>query len=156
MPDETKAKQAEQRRIQQEEQLKRQQEAQDRELNTLVEGIKKAREDADEAISRLNTLSSELRVKARRASDNGYMMFASAHMRLAGALGQGVKRTTSMDRFLSRSKQEREEEERRKELENRLKEAKAAKQAAKKKVDELIQPTEDAFEELYGGMTDGE
>jgi len=116
----------------------------------LVRRIQEAREDLNTRSTHLAALSDELRTMARRSLDegsNGYIMFANAHLRLAGAFTQGLRRTVgSTDRVLKRSQTDKEEAARREEATRQRRESRDHRKA----VNKLTLPTDDAFEELYG------
>lgn len=115
----------------------------------LVRDIQAAREDLTSAIDRLYRLAVELRTLTRRSLDEGaqsYIMFANAHMRLAGALNQGVKRTGSTDRILKIGQTEREDARRREESLRQRAEVKEHQKA----IDKLVLTSDDAFDEIYG------
>lgn len=82
------------------------------EADTLVSEIQKAREDLISKAAHLADLSNNLRAKARRNSDeasSSYVTFANAHLRLAGMLAQGARRTGSADRTIRAGREERDE-----------------------------------------------
>jgi hypothetical protein len=121
----------------------------EKEIDELVERVQEARKTADESISRLYEVSNELREKVRRASTAGahsHMIFANAYIRLAAAFAQGLKRLVSTDRILVRAKSEQDEAAR----EERQEQAQNAARKAKKQTEKLVQPSESAFDELYG------
>jgi hypothetical protein len=127
---------------------KRAEEANNREVESLIGRIKEARQEVETALTRLTYLSDELRSRARRAPENSssLVVYANAHVRFAGAASQGMRRTASMDRLLDRAKAEKEETQRREALERKW----AESRRVQKQVDRLILPTDDAFSELYG------
>jgi len=117
----------------------------------LVRDIQAVREDLTSNIDRLYRLAIELRTLTRRSLDEGaqsYIMFANAHMRLAGALGQGVKRTGSTDRVLKIGQAEREDARRRDEVQRQ----KAEDRERRKVIDKLVLTSDDAFDEIYGDV----
>ena len=131
----------------------RAEEANDRELETLIGQIKEARQEVSTALSKLVGLADDMRNRARRSPGQGsssMVTFASAHLRFAGAARQGMTRTASMDRVLERAKTEKEEAKRREAQEHLWAEARKARNQAQKQVDRLVLPTDDAFDELYG------
>lgn len=118
-------------------------------IQALVDRIHKAREAIEQDVAHLQDACLELRTVVRRNYDeasSSYLVFANAHLRLAGALVQGVRRTASMDRMLNRAQEEREEA-RRREMEHRR--AQEVRDHARH-VQKLQLPTEDAFDEVYG------
>lgn len=69
----------------------------------LVEDIQQVRLDITARVEHLQKLAMELREVSRRSATEGsreYGTFATAHMRLAGALHLGVRRVGSSDRIL--------------------------------------------------------
>lgn len=128
---------------------RRAEEANEREVETLITQIKEARQEVSAALSKLVSLSDDMRQRARRSPGEGsssLVTFANAHLRFAGAARQGMTRTASMDRVLERAKVEKEEAQRREIQERQWAEARKAQ----KQVERLVLPTDDAFEELYG------
>jgi hypothetical protein len=122
---------------------------------TLVRDIQAAREEITSNIDRLYRLAIELRTMSRRSLDEGaqsYIMFANAHMRLAGALNQGVKRTGSTDRVLKIGQAEREDARRRDEALRQKTEARENRKA----IDKLMLTSDDAFDEIYGDVVQPE
>jgi hypothetical protein len=133
------------------ERVGRTQEAADHELKELVEQIQAARRVTEESVAKLSELTQQLYSKARRSLFDGssaYVLFANAHLRMAGALSQGMRRTASMDRVLNIAEAEREESRRRdiQEEERRL------VREAQRKVRKLQLPTGDDFDEVYGDV----
>jgi len=122
-------------------------------IDVLVEKIHRIRQGIDEQVAQLLEASSELRTVCRRNYDeasSSYLVFANSHLRLAGALSQGIRRTGSMDRFLQKAAHEREEA---KLLEEKLRQQREAREQARMQaeaVQQLQLPTEDDFDELYG------
>lgn len=127
---------------------KRAEEANGREVETLIEQIKEARRDVEASLAKLTHLADEMRGRARRSPESSpsLVVFANAHLRFAGAATQGMRRTASMDRVIDRAKAEKEELQRREAQERKWAEARQAR----KKVERMVLPTDDAFEELYG------
>lgn len=116
----------------------------------LVAQIVKARQDAEDAATKLYEAATELRTWSRKAiadeSSGAYTAFANAHMRLAGAVLQSSKRTAPMDRLLNNAKREQQEA-------RILEEARQKQQdvrAHQKYVQKLTLPSDDAFDDLYG------
>ena len=127
---------------------KRAEEVNEQEVQTLIEQIKAARQEIENSLSRLIGLSDDLRTRSRRipnASSSSHVIFATAHLRFAGAATQGMKRTAAMDRMIDRAKADLEEAARREEQEAKW----MAERAARKKVEKLTLPTDDAFDEVY-------
>lgn len=118
-------------------------------VEKLVYDIQEAREEITLRIDSLYRLAVELRTLSRRSFDEGsqsYVVFANAHLRLAGALSQGVRRTGSTDRILKVGQTEREDARRRDEM-NRQREQ---VQEHRKVIDKLALSTDNAFDEVYG------
>lgn len=121
----------------------------------LVKRIQQAREDISTRVGQLYEMSTELRTISRRNLDEGsqsYVLFANAHMRLAGALSQGFRRTASADRVLKVGQAEREEASRREEADRQWREAREQQKVAEK----LTLATDNDFDELYGDVVDAE
>lgn len=111
--------------------------------------MQEIRGDIEASVARLHKLSSNLRATARRtldASSSGYIVFANAHLRFAGMIAQGLRRSGSMDRILVATKREQEEDRHREEAERLDKEARENNRL----VEQLSLPTSDDFDELYG------
>lgn len=118
-------------------------------VEALVERIHKTRQELDERIAQLTEVATELRSVCRRNFDeasSSYLIYANSHLRLAGALSQGVRRTASMDRVLVNAAKEREDAKQREEVFRRQQEVRAHG----KLVQKLQLPADDAFEELFG------
>ncbi len=126
---------------------RRQEESED-----LIQRIQSVREEILTKVRKLHELSVDLRTKSRRfladEGSNSYVMFANAHLRLAGALHQGLRRTGSTDRVLKIGQEEREEALRR-EAENLRRQEFYNRQKA---ANDLILTSDNAFEELYGDI----
>lgn len=127
---------------------KRAEEANSRDVETLIEQIKEARRDVESSLAKLTHLADEMRSRARRnpESSSSLVVFANAHLRFAMAASQGMKRTSSMDRVIDRAKAEKEEIQRRDAQDRKW----SASRKAQKQVERAILPTDDAFDELYG------
>ena len=122
-------------------------------IQGLVERIHTARESIESDVAHLQQACLELRTLVRRNYDeasSSYLVFANAHLRLSGALLQGVRRTASMDRMLNKAQQEREEAQAL-EAEHQ---ARQELRAHARHVESLQLPSEDAFAEVYGELTD--
>ena len=131
--------------------LTAQQPANEKDIDELVLRVQEARKSADEAISKLFEVSSELREKVRMAPTAGahsHMIFANAYIRLAAAFAQGLKRLVSTDRLLVRAKSEQEEAAR----DEAQQKARDDVRRAKKQADKLVQRSDSAFDELYGDV----
>jgi hypothetical protein len=118
----------------------------------MVQQIQGLRKEIIAKAGRLYELSGELRTKSRRfLADEGtsnYIMFANAHLRLAGALTQGIRRTASTDRVLEVGQAERDEARRRDETEREWREARQKTKAS----NDLVLTSDDAFDEIYGDV----
>ena len=116
----------------------------------MVAQVQKVREDIEANLDQLKDLSLALRCRCRRnlgdESMAGYLVWANAHLRVTGALSNGLRRTSSMDRVLKTSQADREENERRTQEEARRLETREHQRV----VDQLMLPTTDDFEELFG------
>jgi hypothetical protein len=116
----------------------------------LVAEIQEARKEIIAQIDQLYRMSAELRTISRREPHSqAYVAFANAHLRLAGALNQGIRRTRSTDRLLKIGQAEREETRRQEERAHQRKRAKEQQKA----VDKLVLTTDDDFDEIYGEVT---
>lgn len=118
-------------------------------VEALVERIHTARRDVDEGVARLQQSSEELRSLCRRNYDeasSSYLIFANSHLRLAGALSQGIRRTASMDRVLMNAAREREDAKAREEEFRRQQQVREHE----KLVQKLQLPAPDDFDELFG------
>jgi len=128
---------------------------QERGVGNLIAQIQGVRKDVEASVTRLQDLCQQLRVEVRQLSgDDGahhYLVFTNAHLRLAGALSQGLRRTSSVDRLLTAAKAEQEETQRRDDRERQYRESRDRERA----LDRLQLPQDDDFEDLYGEvMTD--
>lgn len=116
----------------------------------MVAQVKKAREDIESSLNQLKELSLALRSRCRRNLGDetmaGYLVWANAHLRVTGALSNGLRRTSSMDRVLKISQADREETERRTQEEAHRLETRNHQRV----VDKLMLPSTDDFDELYG------
>jgi hypothetical protein len=141
---------AEDPRIRRLEELRRgAEETNEREVKSLVAQIQEVRREVEASLSKLSSLSDDLRTRSRRVpneSSNSLVVFANAHLRFAGAASQGMRRTASLDRLLDKAQADKLENERRQLQERQW----AASREARKSVERLILPTSDPFDELYG------
>jgi hypothetical protein len=123
---------------------------QERGAESIIAQIQGVRQELETSVGRLHDLCQQLRASVRQLSgDEGahhYLMFANGHIRLAGALSQGVRRTAAMDRLLTAAKAEKEEVQRRDEQQRQLQESRDRQRA----IDHLQLPQDDDFEDLYG------
>jgi len=119
----------------------------EKEIEDLVEAIASAKVAVDTAVQKMLLASITLRDKVRRTrSDTGSynrLIYANAHMRLAGAFTQGLKRIGPMERVLDRVKAEQEEVR----LQGILDDKRAQEHAKRRKAQ--YSASEDAFDELY-------
>lgn len=117
----------------------------------IIQQMQDLRQEIDGSIARLHELGTLLRTKAMRTRTEespSQIVFANAHLRLAGALNQGLRRAASMDRVLIVARLEREEEERRREQE----EQRAVQRKRQQQVAQLQNPTDSDFDDLYGEL----
>lgn len=119
----------------------------------MVERVKKAREEVEAAVAKLQQASSDLRNFARRnpeESATSYLVFANAHLRVTGAFTSGLRRTASIDRVLNRAQAAEQAQRRRAEDEQRRLEARNHEREVRR----LTLPTtdHDALAEVYGEM----
>jgi hypothetical protein len=123
----------------------------DQELKALVSQIQEARKTADESARKLYEAASLLYEKARRNPIEGasaYVIFANAHLRMANALGQGLRRTASTDRVLKIARDEQEEERRRASVEEEHRKIREGQ----RRIQKLTLTSDNAFDEVYGGF----
>lgn len=122
----------------------------------MVEQIKQAREDLEGDLEKLQALSLELRARCRRnlgeEVTGRYLTWVNAHLRITGALTNGLRRTASMDRVLNQAQADLEEARRRAQEEARRLEARDHQ----RHVNQLILPTTDDFDEVFGDLVDEE
>ena len=108
----------------------------------VIDEIRQLREGIDLSARRIHELSKALYHRARRApsdqSSSSYVMYSNVWTRFAGMVEQGLRRSVSMDRLLSRAP-----EEERKPLVDKTR---------KRSIASIIQgpPTDNDIEELYG------
>lgn len=129
-------------------------EREEREVEALIQKVREAKSEVMEKLLALGTCADALRQHGRRNHTDmsgALIMFATAHMRIAGAAIQGIRRTGPVDRVVDRAKSERTEairfEEERLVREN----ARKAREKAQRQVDRLTFPVDnDAIDELYG------
>jgi hypothetical protein len=115
--------------------------------------IQETRNELEKLANKLQEQSEALRVMSRRSSDDEaktYVLFANAHLRYAGAVLQGLRRTASIDRSLKASVAERAETRKREELETEKRESRTEARAYTKQLQQLQQPTANDMSELYG------
>ena len=126
------------------------------EIDHTVEQIREMRAEIDDRVGKLHELSTRLRTQAMRSGDestSSLVNFANAHMRIAGAVSTGMRRTTAMDRVLQRAKDEQGQVRERAEREEtrRLQVARQHEQA--KQIAKLQTPMDDDLEQLFGEVT---
>lgn len=128
------------------------------ELDAHVQAIKTARADLESKIRELQGHLDGLQHVSRRlgATEDGdvgrYRVYATAHVRLAGAMGQALKRAQATDRLLEATREQREAREQQEREESMRERVDAAVQD----VFDLQLPKEDDFELLFGeAVTDG-
>jgi hypothetical protein len=114
--------------------------------------IQATRGELEEKAARLQELATRLRSEIRNAADlegiRHYTTFNNAHLRLAGAVFQAVRRTVSTDRLLTAAKADQEDAQRRDARERQYQEARVRQKA----VERLQIPQEDDFESIYGEL----
>jgi len=120
-----------------------------------IERVRDARQTIESALLGLQRTASELRDRARRNPDEvsaNHLIYANAHLRLTGALANGIRRTASMERVLNSAEAKREDA-RRREEEDRLR---RELRAHERHINSLTLPTSDVddFDEVYGDLTD--
>jgi hypothetical protein len=123
----------------------------DRDLKELVSQIQKSRKVAEESVQKLYELSTQLQSRARRSPFDGasaYVIFANAHLRMAGALGQGFRRTASMDRVLDVAKAEQEEARRQEAADEERRKIRESQ----RRVQKLTLTSDDDFDSVYGDI----
>lgn len=118
-------------------------------VDALVVRVKALRSEIERMASQLTDASTELRAVCRRNFDeasSSYLVFANSHLRLAGALSQGVRRSATMDRMLVNAAREREDA--------REREAAFQRQQQIREHNKLVQqlqaPSADDFDDLFG------
>lgn len=127
-----------------------------KEVGGLVGETQQLRLEAEQLSTKLGAKATALRELVRRSTDEGapnLLVFANAHLRLAGALQQAVRRTAVMDRVVKKAEQDREEA---RQHEGREAQYLAAQQQAKALEQALGVSNGDAFDELYGDVVNEE
>ncbi len=129
-------------------------ERQEREVEELIQKIREAKSEAMEKLLALGTCAEALRQHVRRNPtdmSSALIMFATAHMRIAGASIQGIRRTGPIDRVVDRAKSDRIEDIRLEEERLKRENSRKAREKAQQQVDRLTFPVDnDAIDELYG------
>lgn len=123
--------------------------AQETALDMAVEQLKKARKDAEEAVSRLAEKASALRDLSRRNPDEAsrsLTAYANAHIRTAGAILQGTRKASTLDRLVVQAKEEQKQSQALEAQRRRQREV----QSHATYIRRLELPADDAFEEIYG------
>jgi len=126
----------------------------DKTAQATITQMQRIRGDIEASVAKLHELSLELRTTSRRtldASSSSYIVYANAHLRVVGALTQGLRRTASMDRVLVIGQREQEDARRRDEEARQDREVREHDHL----VNQLSLPSEDDFEELYGEVLNG-
>jgi SMC interacting uncharacterized protein involved in chromosome segregation len=121
----------------------------EKEAKEIVQGIDEARRTIEQAVSKLAEMSQKLRTHALRQRNDltsGYLAFSNAHMRICGALSQGLRRTASMGRVLESSKLSQEEAKQR----DLREEEQRRMRAQNREIEKLSLPTNDDFDLVYG------
>lgn len=120
-----------------------------RTVDAMVQRIRDARAGLDRQIAELQIASNDLRTECRRNFDeasSSFLVFANSHIRLAGALSQGVRRTASMDRMLVNAAADREEAKVRQEA---LRVQQQVRSQARQ-MEQLQAPSDDDFDLVFG------
>ncbi len=123
-------------------------------VTELVQEVIQRRSKIEEQLGELQQLTERLRREIRRTPDipSGYLVFVNANFRITGALSNGLKRATAMDRVLNLA----EEEDR---VRHREAEEDASRRATwerKQELQRLQSPTAGDFDALYGDVVDAE
>ena len=119
------------------------------EAEELVRSLVEVREEIEQKLTQLLELSQRLRTHVlRRRTDltGAYLACSNAHLRICGALSQGVRRTAGIVRTLDTSKLALEDQQRR---ERELAE-KAKIRASQRHVEKLSLPESDDFDQVFG------
>lgn len=125
------------------------------EPDEIIQEIKDLRGEMERVASRLYELSRVLYTKARRDPDvektPSRILYANAWGRLAGAVGQGLRRTSSADRILERPERERHEREDRERREHAVQARREAREH-KRAINPSLIPSDgvDDLVELFG------
>lgn len=127
----------------------------EKEDEAAIERVREARATIETALMGLQRAASELRDRARRNPDEtsaNHLVYANAHLRLTGALANGIRRTSSMERVLNSAEAKREDARRRDE-EDRLR---RELRAHERRVNDLTLPASDVddFDEVFGDLID--
>lgn len=127
----------------------------EKEDEAAIEWVRDARQTIETALLGLQRAASEMRDRARRSPDEvsaNHLIYANAHLRLTGALTNGLRRAASMERVLNSAEAKREDARRRDEEDHLRRELRAHE----RHVDQLSLPAPDVddFDEVYGDLTD--
>ena len=128
--------------------LRRQQEERNLEA---IQGIQEIRLELESLAKRMQEKAYEFRRTSRKFAgedSSSYVVFANIHMRLAGAILQGIRRATPLDGVLETRRLEQREAE-----EDRRREQVRENERVLRRIRE---PSEDALSELYGSLLEGE
>lgn len=120
-----------------------------------VQQIQETRKEIETLAARLQEQANTFRSRSRRTLDeesSSHVVFANAHLRFAGAILQGLRRTAFIDRTLEIGRVEREEARQREERELQERQARDSN----RQVEQLQLPTDDAMTELYGDLVSEE
>jgi hypothetical protein len=122
----------------------------DSRFGSQVAQLQSARQELEKALSNVVTLAETLKRDARRGGasevSNLYLVFANGHLRMAGAVSQALRRTSSVDRLLVAARAEQEDRARR----DREEENWRQERAANRRVQELMTADDDVFNDLFG------
>jgi hypothetical protein len=120
-----------------------------------IQQIQETRQEIEALASRLQEQADAMRKQSRRTLDedsNARIVFANAHIRFAGAMLQGLRRTASVDRTLVTRQADNREDRRRREWEEQQRQVRDHGRL----VDRLQLPTNDPMAELYGEILEGD
>lgn len=148
MPTDPTREQRRQAEIQRTEEIRR---LHEKELAVHIQAIQGVRAEVETKIRELQGHCERLQQTARRGqtgdgSEARFRVYCTAHTRLAGAIGQALKRAQATDRLLEAGREEQQDRERREReaaVEERVK-------AAVRDVFDLQLPKDNDFELLFG------
>lgn len=123
----------------------------EREISLHVQAIQGVRAEVETKIRELQGHCERLQQTARRGppgegSEARYRVYCTAHTRLAGAMGQALKRAQATDRLLEARREEQQDRERR----ERELAVRDRVEAAVRDVFDLQLPKDNDFEALFG------
>jgi len=127
----------------------------DRAVQGAVQQIQEIRREIETLAARLQEHAHDFRRRARRTpveESSSHVVFANAHLRFAGAILQGLRRTASMDRVLETQRAEQREARRREEQETQQRQV----YEHSRLVGQLQKPSDDSLVELYSEILEGE